>query len=171
MYVFMHTYHNHHHATSGTMTCGKQICSSPQCFTTIQISHKWETHHLFIFQRALPGISPNRFPHSEKNYDCDGISLQGVAHTVPAVTDPSCNSYRPKWIPTESSSGILHITVAPLWSILPDITFAHSQSPTRDEEEIYRGLEDLVTEDQYTDFYQKHLGGGNFGQRYQSSNY
>ena len=39
------------------------------------------------------------------------------------------------------------------------------QSPTRDEEEIYRGLEDLVTEDQYTDFYQKHLGGGNFGQR------
>ena len=24
-------------------------------------------------------------------------------------------------------------------------------------------MEDLVTEDQYTDFYQKHLGGGNFG--------
>jgi len=46
---------------------------------------------------------------------------------------------------------------------------SQAQSPTRDEEEIYRGLEDLVTEDQYTDFYQKHLGGGNFGQR--SSNY
>ena len=56
-----------------------------------------------------------------------------------------------------------------LSSILPDITIAyHLQSPTRDEEEIYRGLEDLVTEDQYTDFYQKHLGGGNFGQRYPS---
>ena len=42
--------------------------------------------------------------------------------------------------------------------------------PSQDEEQIYRALEDLVTEDQYTDFYQKHLGGGNFGQRYQSSN-
>ena len=104
----MHTYHNHHHATSGTMTCGKQICSSPQCFTTIQTLHKWETHHLFIFQRALPGISPNRFPHPEFFFDCDGISLQGVAHTVSAVTDTSFNGNWPKWIPTESSSGILH---------------------------------------------------------------
>lgn len=98
-------------------------------------------------------------------------NLQGVAYTVPVVTDAACNGYRPKWIPTESSSGILHnITLALSSRILPDITVAHSQSPTRDEEEIYRGLEDLVTEDQYTDFYQKHLGGGNFGQRYESSN-
>ena len=97
--------------------------------------------------------------------------LQGVAHIIPAVTDTACNGNRPKWIPTESSSGILHnITLALSSRILPDITVAHSQSPTRDEEEIYRGLEDLVTEDQYTDFYQKHLGGGNFGQRYESSN-
>jgi len=46
---------------------------------------------------------------------------------------------------------------------------SQAQGPTQDEEEIYRGLEDLVNEDQYTDFYQKHLGGGNFGRR--SSNY
>jgi len=42
-------------------------------------------------------------------------------------------------------------------------------SPSQDEEQIYRALEDLVTEDQYADFYYKHLGGGNFGRR--SSNY
>ena len=41
--------------------------------------------------------------------------------------------------------------------------------PSQDEEQIYRALEDLVTEDQYADFYYKHLGGGNFGRR--SSNY
>ena len=41
--------------------------------------------------------------------------------------------------------------------------------PSQDEEQIYRALEDLVTEDQYADFYYKHLGGGNFGRR--TSNY
>ena len=67
---------------------------------------------------------------------------------------------------------------------------------SQDEEQIYRALEDLVTDDQveyvqwllgwlvlvgclvcwlnyysvqYADFYYKHLGGGNFGRR--SSNY
>ena len=42
-------------------------------------------------------------------------------------------------------------------------------NPSQDEEQIYRALEDLVTEDQYADFYYKHLGGGNFGRR--TSNY
>ena len=41
--------------------------------------------------------------------------------------------------------------------------------PSQDEEQIYRALEDLVTEDQYKTFYYKHLGGDNFGRR--SSNY
>ena len=38
-------------------------------------------------------------------------------------------------------------------------------SPSQDEEQIYKTLEDLVTEDQYADFFNKHLGGGggNYG--------
>ena len=31
--------------------------------------------------------------------------------------------------------------------------------PSQDEEQIYHRVEVLVTEDQYTDFYDKHLGG------------
>ena len=34
----------------------------------------------------------------------------------------------------------------------------NKNSPSQDEEQIYRALEDLVTEDQYADFYYKHLG-------------
>jgi len=45
----------------------------------------------------------------------------------------------------------------------------NKNGPSQDEEQIYRALEDLVTEDQYADFYYKHLGGGNFGRR--TSNY
>ena len=53
---------------------------------------------------------------------------------------------------------------------LSKVIYIVPQSPSQDEEEIYRGLEDLVTEDQYTDFYQKHLGGGNFGRRSHQGN-
>ena len=48
----------------------------------------------------------------------------------------------------------------------PDLGGAGTALTSDDHRE---DLEDLVTEDQYTDFYQKHLGGGNFGQRYESS--
>ena len=34
----------------------------------------------------------------------------------------------------------------------------NKNSPSQDEEQIYKTLEDLVTEDQYADFYYKHLG-------------
>ena len=40
--------------------------------------------------------------------------------------------------------------------------------PNQDEEQIYRALEDLVTEDDYNDFYVKH-GGGSYGRT--NSNY
>jgi len=45
----------------------------------------------------------------------------------------------------------------------------NTASPTHDEEQIYRTLEDMVTEDQYADFYNKHLEGGNYGKL--SNNY
>jgi len=38
-------------------------------------------------------------------------------------------------------------------------------SPSHDEEQIYKTLEDLVTEDQYTAFFNKHLGGDTYGSR------
>jgi len=38
-------------------------------------------------------------------------------------------------------------------------------SPSHDEEQIYRTLEELVTEDQYAEFYYKHHGAAGFGRR------
>ena len=43
---------------------------------------------------------------------------------------------------------------------IEDMGFPSAQSrPSQDEEQIYHRVEVLVTEDQYTDFYDKHLGG------------
>ena len=99
------------------------------------------------------------------------IATHQVLHTLSRLSQtPRSTSTGQNGFP-QSQAQVKHqiFAIMKSWYSSPTDTTINLQSPSRDEEEIYRGLEDLVTEDQYTDFYQKHLGGGNFGQRYESS--
>ena len=46
---------------------------------------------------------------------------------------------------------------------------AIAKAPSKDEEQIYRTLEDLVTEDNYQTFYYDHHGGGSGANQYYSA--
>ena len=73
------------------------------------------------------------------------------------VSTPTCFLFQKtvKIVFFVSSSSMLNVNY--LWSA-PFFVI-------NDRSGTYRTLEDMVTEDQYTDFCNKHLGGGNFGRR------